>query len=69
MSLCGKKTRCAAMQMAIDGANPRDQTGVVVGILPPHLVAIRCKGERRGSYKSLILRLCPWCGEELPQGS
>ncbi len=59
---------CQMMLKAITGAHDKDRTGLVQGLFPPHVVAVRIKGPTRGNYANLILRLCPWCGADLPQG-
>jgi hypothetical protein len=63
------RASCAAMAAALGQSDEKARTGIVMGIFPPFVVGIRCKGAARGSYRTLILRLCPWCGEELPQGA
>lgn len=60
---------CLAMKTAIGTAHEKDRTGLVEGVFPPHIIAIRCKGAQRGTYRNMILAVCPWCAEPLPQGS
>ena len=61
-------TVCQMMKRALGQSDVNAKTGIVQGLFPPHLVAIRCKGAKRGEYMNLIFRLCPWCGVRLPQG-
>ncbi len=57
--------RQRSLQRDEDGA---DKTGLVSGVFPPHLIAIRFRKAPR-EYSNLILRLCPWCGAKLSQGT
>jgi hypothetical protein len=59
---------CALMRRAVGMTDPKATTGIVMSFFPPHAVAIRCRGEGKGRFVELFLRLCPWCGEELPKG-
>lgn len=57
------------MQTALDGANPKDQTGIVRGLFPPHVIGVRCRTKQRGRYQVFIMNTCPWCRGELPNGT
>lgn len=65
---CSPGDTCQMLKLALGTSDEKTKTGLVQNLMPPHHVAIRCKGARRGEYRNLILRLCPFCGADLPQG-